>query len=325
MDYSRTEIGTGLMIVAAAILAAIVIFVIGDFRNLFTPRIRLEVVFEDSHGIKRYADVRYAGVKVGEVSKIGFTDPGSGQVLLEVEVRRDAKIQEGSRAKIKTLGFLGERYVDIAPPETAGGTLQEGGRIEGQRSLPLEEIPAVLDELMSEIRQTRTQLDDLLGDQDFKEDIKTAVKHAGELTAELKDVLSENRVAIAETLSSTRSATSELDSLFKEHRGDLSSTLESLASLTRKLDGMADDLDALASTSRQLVERNDENIDQTLSDLRVAARNIRQLSSDLKRNPHRLIKIFPNIFKMPGGGDDEDAANESAGAEPDRPGTSEAP
>ncbi|MFQ5458127.1 MAG: MlaD family protein, partial [Myxococcota bacterium] len=92
MEYSRTEIGTGLMIVAAALLAAIVIFVVGDFKNLFTPQVRLQVVFDDSQGIKRYADVRYAGVKVGEVSEIGFTDPESGKVLLEVEVRRDANI-----------------------------------------------------------------------------------------------------------------------------------------------------------------------------------------------------------------------------------------
>ena len=62
MEYSRTEIGTGLMIVAAGLLAAVVIFVVGDFGNLFTPQIRLEIAFQESHGIKRYAEVRYAGV-----------------------------------------------------------------------------------------------------------------------------------------------------------------------------------------------------------------------------------------------------------------------
>jgi phospholipid/cholesterol/gamma-HCH transport system substrate-binding protein len=300
MEYSRTEIRTGLMIVVAALLTAVLIFVVGDFRNLFTPRIHLTIVFDRSNGIKRFAEVRYAGVKVGEVSDIGLDEDSPPRVVLKVKVRRDANIEEGSEARIKTLGFLGERYVDIEPPEAGGPPVGNGARIAGRSSAQLEDLGIILTDLGDEIGRARARLDEILGDEQFRNDIKETVRRASELTDELKGMLSENRPAIRDTLSSTRSATSELDALLRKHRDELSSTFEHLASVADKLDGMANDLDALAGKSRGLVERNQESIDRTVDDLRVTASNMRELSADLKRNPHKLIKIFPSIFKLPG-------------------------
>jgi phospholipid/cholesterol/gamma-HCH transport system substrate-binding protein len=288
------------MIVVAALLAAVLIFIVGDFRNLFTARMDLTIVLDRSHGIKRYAEVRYAGVKVGEVTDIGLTGASPQRVIIEVTVRRDAKIQEGSEARIKTLGFLGERYVDIEPPEEDRPPVEDGAKIMGRSSAQLEDLGIILTDLGDEIGKARARLDEILGDEAFRDDIKGTVRRASELAEELKGMLAENRPAIHDALSSTRSAASEVDKLLRKHREDLSSTFKHLASITDKLDGMANDLDALAEKSRGLVERNQENIDRTVDDLRVTASNIRELSSDLKRNPHRLIKIFPSIFKMPG-------------------------
>lgn len=314
MEYSRTEIGTGLMIVAAGLLAAVVIFVVGDFSNIFTSRMRLEVAFEESHGIKRYAEVRYAGVKVGEVSDVRLDQEGGQRVVLDVKVRRDASIQEGAVARIKTLGFLGERYVAIEPPEEPGRPLEEGERLQGSYTVPLEDIGVVLGDLTDQIGETRDQLDALLSDESFQENLKAAVKNAKDMTGELEALLSENRSAISDTLASTRSATGELDSLLTKHKDDLSKTLANLASLSDKLDGMADDLEVLAEKSRGLVDRNDQAIDGTIADLRATARNARQLSSDLKRRPYRLIKIFPDLF--PWGGDDDQEAEPPPDPEP---------
>lgn len=318
MEYSRTEIGTGLMIVAAGLLAAIVIFLVGDFGNLFRPRMHLQILFDESSGIKRYAEVRYAGVKVGEVAGIGLEQKGGQRVVLDVKVRRDARIQEGAVPRIKTLGFLGERYVAIQPPAKPGRVLEDGDRLEGRDTVPLEDIGVVLGDLTDQITETRDQLNKLLGDEEFREDLKATVKHASEVTDELRSLLSENRSAIDDTLASTRSATGELDELVKKHRQDLSTTLENLASLSDKLDDMADDLDVVAEKSRGLLDRNDKSIDEAIADLRVTARNVRQLSSDLKRHPNRLIKIFPDIF--PWGGHDKDDEGKNGAESTSAPG-----
>ena len=314
MEYSRTEIRTGLIIVIAGLVGAIVIFVVGDFSSLFKEKITFTVVFDNSSGIRKYSEVRYAGVKVGEVQEISFTDSNPQQVVIQAEVRRDANIQEGADARVKTLGFLGERYVDIVPPAVSGKPLEDGAVLNGKSAKQLEDIGIALGDLGSSLAGIRDHLDDLLGDDEFKKNLTGTVERAKELTGELQEMLAENRPAIRDTLSSAKSATSEVDELLREHRDDLSSALKHLASLSEKLDGMADDLENLASKSSALIDRNEENLDRTIADMRVTARNIRELSSDLKRRPHRLIKIFPSIFPSRGGDDAPEEKDEKAEA-----------
>ena len=297
MEYTRTEIRTGLMIVAAAMLAALVIFVVGDFRNFFTPKMRVEAVFDETSGLKPYAEVRYAGVVIGEVRAIRLTEEKPPRVLLDVKVWRDARIQQGSEARIKTLGFLGERYVEIAPPARGGPPLGDGARIEGHATAQLEDLGPILDDLVGNIRETRAQVDSLLGDESFRTDLKDAVKRAGDLTEELKNVLSENRSELKQTLRHARSASGEVDALLKERRDEISAAIKDLASIADKMNRTADDLDALAKRSRGIVDRSESNIEGTITDLRSTARNVRDLSSDLKRNPHKLIWSVPNPFR----------------------------
>jgi len=307
MEYTRTEIRTGLLIVAAAILAAGVIFVVGDFRSFFTPRMRVEAVFDGSNGLKPYSGVRYAGVEVGEVRAIRLTKDKPPRVSLDLVVRRDAGIQKGSEARIKTLGFLGERYVEIEPPARGGPVLGEGGRIPGRSSAQLEDMGPLFEDLLGNVRETRKQMDSLFGDEHFRADLKEAVKRAGDLTEELKNVLSENRSELKETLRHARSASGEVDSLLKERRDEISAAIKDLASIADKMDRTADDLDALAKKSRGIVDRSESNIEGTITDLRSTARNVRDLSSDLKKNPHKLIWSVPNPFRR----DKEEASPEA--------------
>ncbi len=296
MEYTRTEIRTGLLIVLAAILAAMVIFIVGDFRNLFTPKMHVQAIFDGSNGLKPYAGVRYAGVEVGEVRAIHLTKDKPPRVSLDLVVRRDAGIQEGSEARVKTLGFLGERYVEIDPPAKGGPVLEEGGRVRGRSTAQLEDMGPLFEDLLGNIRETRKQVDSLLGDEAFRTNLKEAVKRAGDLTEELKNALSENRAELRQTIQHARSASGEVDSLLRERREEISQALKDLASIADKMDRTADDLDALAKKSRGILDRNESNIEGTITDLRSTARNVRDLSGDLKKHPHRIIWSVPNPF-----------------------------
>ncbi len=297
MEYTRTEVRTGILIVIATALAALVIFIVGDFRNLFTPKLVLEVVFDETSGLKQFAEVRHAGVEIGEVRGIRLTKEKRPRVVLELVVRRDAGIQQGAQGRIKTLGFLGERYVEIAPPPKGGPLLAEGGRISGVATAQLEDLGPILDDMVVNIREARAQMDSLLGDESFRKDLKEAVRRASDLTEELKSTLSENRAELKQTLRHARSASGEVDTLLKERRDEISAAIEDLASIADKMDRTADDLDALAKKSRGIVDRNESNIEGTITDLRSTARNVRDLSGDLKKNPHKIIWSFPNPFR----------------------------
>jgi phospholipid/cholesterol/gamma-HCH transport system substrate-binding protein len=89
--------------------------------NLATQYAYYDVRFHGSvSGLPVGGEVRYNGVKVGTVEKIGFvpTEPDAVHVLVKIEQRKDFAVREDSQASLQFLGITGLTYVQIA-----GGSL----------------------------------------------------------------------------------------------------------------------------------------------------------------------------------------------------------
>src|SRR6185295_8478815 len=115
MAVSR-EIKVGLFVFLGFAGAALIIFLIGDNRSLFDPKVPYHVRLADVQGVKPGSTVRMGGVDIGTVSKVQYPeDPG--QTLIDVSlsiVRRESpRIRESSRASIAAKGLLGDKMVTI--------------------------------------------------------------------------------------------------------------------------------------------------------------------------------------------------------------------
>ncbi len=96
--------------------------------------------FDNIGSLKVRAPVKMAGVRIGQVGKIGFdNETYEAVVTMKIEQRYD-RIPDDSFAKIYTAGLLGEQYIGIDP----GGSetwLEDGGHFNlTQSSLVLEDM-----------------------------------------------------------------------------------------------------------------------------------------------------------------------------------------
>ncbi len=101
---------------------------------------RITARFDNIGGLKVRSPVTMAGVRVGQVSEIGF-DPQTFEAVVSLDINdRYNGIPDDTFAKILTQGLLGEQYVGLDP----GGSpnqLGNGGEIHmTQSALVLEEI-----------------------------------------------------------------------------------------------------------------------------------------------------------------------------------------
>lgn len=97
----------------------------GQKTKFFMPKGKLVAIMPDASGLKTGAPVWLAGVDVGLVRSIRFSEPEkNNNVEVVLEIDRDAlkKIGKDSRIVIKTRGLLGEKYVDITPSQTVQET-----------------------------------------------------------------------------------------------------------------------------------------------------------------------------------------------------------
>lgn len=114
------QVRAGVFIFVALLFAAGGITLMGQKTKMFVPKGKLRVVMTDVAGLKEGAPVWLAGVDVGVVTDIRFSDPRRSnevEISLEVANRALKKIGPDSRITIKTRGLMGEKYVDITPSQ----------------------------------------------------------------------------------------------------------------------------------------------------------------------------------------------------------------
>lgn len=150
------EVKVGLLILAAVVLLAAFILVMGGVN--FQPTYEVGVGFDNPGGLQSGAPVKIAGVKVGKVKQIEFSGGGvdakSGEALplvlarLSVEKRFQSAIHDNATFYITTQGVLGEQFLAIDPGSTDRPSIQDGATVRGLDPPRLDRLIAETYDLM---------------------------------------------------------------------------------------------------------------------------------------------------------------------------------
>ena len=126
------EIKVGLLVLTALAVLMGGSFLIGEKSNLFTRKNSYYVRFETVSGLATGSPVQLNGVNVGDVTEIVLPRDVT-KTLLTVRVSVDShyqsRIRRDSVAAIKTLGLLGDKYIEITSGSAASEVVPSGGQI----------------------------------------------------------------------------------------------------------------------------------------------------------------------------------------------------
>jgi len=119
-----------MVIVGLAILAVGIFFISGQV-GFFTKRYTLKTYLSEASGLRDGAEVRLAGVAVGNVKRVQispYTDRDRAvEVLMAVSRSYQQEIRADSVASIETVGLLGESYVNITRGARSQEVVPDGG------------------------------------------------------------------------------------------------------------------------------------------------------------------------------------------------------
>jgi len=148
---SNFELKVGIVGLIGLLILFIIVFSIGGF--WFNPGYTLTIRFGSASGIDVGAPVLVAGVTSGEVRAINVSfNEGQTVVDLLIWLKKGILVPDNSTAEIKTLGLLGEKYLDILPGQHAQKFLQEGEFLSGKD-------PVSMDNLISKGHELAVELD----------------------------------------------------------------------------------------------------------------------------------------------------------------------
>ncbi|HZL67761.1 MAG TPA: MlaD family protein [Candidatus Limnocylindrales bacterium] len=308
MNSKREQAWVGLFVlIAAALLIGTVLAVAGTFS---VSGVSHHAYFKSAGGLLPGATVRYAGMKAGRVEAVRVDPQDSTRIEVAFTVGHAIPVKTDSVAKITSLGPLDENYVEVgtgtkeaplAPPgsevkSVATVGIADLGDMIGNLAPVAQQVLQNLNQRLTELQVTVARVNDLLNDRN-----RTNVSEGlGTLNA----MLAEDRPKVSATLSNVQAASakigpllddlkitmkqandalSHVDSVVVENRQDIRAAVVELKQTLLTASSLMEQL-------KNTMDRNTDNIDEILVNLRVTTENTKQLTDSLKTRPSVLIR-----------------------------------
>lgn len=124
-SQSKLELAVGAAVSFFAAVFLVFAFTGGGLFN--GAGYRITAKFRQIDGISVGSAVNLAGIKIGEVSELGF-DAAQNQAIVTMRLRSDVKLPEDTAAQVVTDGLLGPKFIKLEPGG-ADKAIPPGGRL----------------------------------------------------------------------------------------------------------------------------------------------------------------------------------------------------
>lgn len=141
---NKRAVIVGIFVFLALVIFALGVMTLGGQQSLLNKGATIHAVFNEVGGLQPGNNVRYAGVKVGTVKSIAFTDDGRVKVIMNIEKESQDVIKSDVKAKVGSDGFIGNKIVVLYGGTPTAPVVKNGSRVEAERALSTEEMMETL-------------------------------------------------------------------------------------------------------------------------------------------------------------------------------------
>ncbi len=290
----KDEVKVGFTIVVAIILFVGMMVILKNV-SIHERGYRINVQVNDAAGILKGDPVSIAGVQIGRVENIWLEN---NQVFMRLWINNKYKLSEDSRAFIKTLSVMGEKYIAIQPGNSKI-LLQEGDTIPGIAIGDVTEIAADAQPIIFDLKKIVRQLNEVLNDT-AKQNVRQTLYHVQQLSQNLDRVVNQSGHSLEQSARNIEVFSHNLKLLSQNNKQPVDSIVanlnkssrafasssEKLAYTIKNLEDITKRIKSQKGTMGKLVY--DERLYQHLDSLLV---NTNKLIQDIQKNPKKYLKI----------------------------------
>src|SRR3989338_10196489 len=136
----NNETKIGIMVFFVLIGLAFLTLKSGDF-NLSKKGYHIKAHFRNIDGVNMNSPVMINGFEVGLVEDINIIDvEDEVKVELTIWLKNSALLRQGTKAYVKNLGFMGEKYVGLTSGDKGGAVIKDGDLIIGQEPANFDKL-----------------------------------------------------------------------------------------------------------------------------------------------------------------------------------------
>jgi phospholipid/cholesterol/gamma-HCH transport system substrate-binding protein len=315
----NTEAKVGTFVIVCVLLLGVTVYYVGNeqWGSHLTP---YTTYLRYAGGVAAGTEVLFGGISAGRVTAVRAWKQDPTLIEIALDVKEGTPVNEKSIARLGSVSLMSNPAVSITTGAHDAPPLRPGQVIRSQESVSIDDMTRKLSGIADNAADLIIQV---------QGELKGITKQAQTLLTNLNETTGPtNRKQIAEILKQVNSMvaqespkidriadqvlliTRDADSAIKKVGPLLDHTDATVADVNSTIDPIRQDLAQLNTAMEQakgliasvqtVVRGNDDNIRETIENLRVATENLDQLTDQVKRRPWSLVRIRqPKDRKVP--------------------------
>ena len=159
------QLRVGLMVIVSLTVLAIGIFLISGQVGFFSRRYTLKAYISEAGGLREGAQVRLAGVAVGNIKAVQISPyPESAravEIVMRVARTFQNQIRADSVASIETVGLLGESYVNLTRGSPGQEVVADGGVLKTSEEADIKRVVQNANDVIVNLRVLSAKFNDI--------------------------------------------------------------------------------------------------------------------------------------------------------------------
>ena len=309
-----TEAKVGLFVIVALALLVGTVYYVGNeqWGRHLTP---YKTYLRYAGGVEPGSAVLFGGIQVGRVASVHAWSEDPTKIEIALEVKEGTPVNAHCVAKLGAVSLMSSPAVSITTGTNDAPRLKAGDTIASQETVSIDDmarkLAGIADTAQGLITQVQGELKDLTG-------------QAGTLLANLNEATGPaNRKQMAQILQNVNTmiaqqspkidritdqvllVSQDADAAIKkagplmDHAdatvANVNNTIDQLREPLRQdliqMNATMEQAKSLIASLQNVVRGNDENIAETIENLRVATENLAQFSGQVKQRPWSLVRI----------------------------------
>ncbi len=278
----------GLLALGALLAVTVVSLKITANQSGYADYVTYKTVLKDASGIVEKSSIKVAGINAGRIKSIELE---GSEAIVTFEMLEKIKMTKNSVLKIKSVGFLGDKFLDINLGDPNSDRLEEGALIPSKGGEGFEELAKDASEVMKEVKEIAQTVKESLRDEQGENMIKKIVANVNDLTASLKRLTTGNEEKINKIIEDISAISQQLAfETDRYQRDSLMSDLSKIGPILDKADASMADLKIIMADLKEgkgtvgKLLRDDAVVDQvsqTLSSVNRLVNRINNIEADV--------------------------------------------
>lgn len=304
----------GLTVLIGLMAFAVILTIVGQEDFLFDRTYRLKIFVENVEGLAKGSMVSLGGLKIGKVEELQFgTKNGKNgvDVIFRVQKNRMDRITTNSSATVKTVGLLGDKFIDISIGQVGEPSLAEYSYIELKPGFDMNmvyndlksnlktfsETSVSIKNLADAIRGGDGTIGKLMKDPSFYNNLCSVTNEAGKVFS----AINSDKGLIGKALhdETLYNDAKEVAKNLKDLTSSISSGKGALGKLIKE-DSLYTNLNTISSRINKVLSKAEDknnmvgslfNDDQMYIQINTLLKELKALVEDINKNPKKYVNL----------------------------------